>query len=168
MGVVSRIVQELKNISWPKSRGTEVNAIRSKTKFLTLTKNKKRSQNNCLESHVWSRISEKPVERKIWNFLSLVLSFHILTCWKMGFVARVISEKKKSFSVLRSKKNRRKILLSQYLQKEVRIIVWRAMFGVKYLENPWWEQFDFFSKNTWGSIFWHVGKWKSWLESFKS
>ena len=33
-------------------------------------------------------------------------------------------------------------------KKEVRIIVWRAMFGVKYLENPWREKFDFFSKNT--------------------
>ena len=29
---------------------------------------KKRSQNNCLESHVWSQISGKPVERKIWFF----------------------------------------------------------------------------------------------------
>ena len=32
-------------------------------------KNKnKKSQNNCLESHVWSQISGKPVERKIWFF----------------------------------------------------------------------------------------------------
>ena len=35
------------------------------------TKNK-RSQNNFLESHVWSQISGKPVERKIWNFLRRV------------------------------------------------------------------------------------------------
>ena len=32
-------------------------------------------------------------------------------------------------------------------KKEVRIIFWRAMFGVEYLENPWIEKFDFFSKN---------------------
>ena len=28
--------------------------------------------------------------------------------------------------------------------KEVRIIFWRAMFGVEYLKNPWREKFDFF------------------------
>ena len=37
--------------------------------------------------------------------------------------------------------------------KEVRIIFWRAMFGVKYLENPYREKFDFFSKDSPGSIF---------------
>ena len=42
------------------------------------------------------------------------------------------------------------------------------MFGVEYLEIPWREKFDFFLKNTWGSIFWGVGKWESWLESFRS
>jgi len=28
--------------------------------------------------------------------------------------------------------------------KKVRIIFWRAMFGVKYLENPWKEKFEIF------------------------
>ena len=42
------------------------------------------------------------------------------------------------------------------------------MFGVKYLENPWREKFDFFSKKFSGSIFWRVEKWGSLLESFKS
>ena len=42
------------------------------------------------------------------------------------------------------------------------------MFGVKYLENPFREKFDFFSKNTSDSIFWGIEKWESWLESFKS
>ena len=27
------------------------------------------------------------------------------------------------------------------------------MFGVEYLENPWREEFDFFSKHSSGSIF---------------
>ena len=42
------------------------------------------------------------------------------------------------------------------------------MFGVKYLENPWREKFDFFSIDSPGSIFLGVEKWKSWLESFRS
>ena len=42
------------------------------------------------------------------------------------------------------------------------------MFGVEYLANPWREKFDFFSKNTSGSIFRRVEKWESWLESFRS
>ena len=42
------------------------------------------------------------------------------------------------------------------------------MFGVKYLENPWSEKFDFFSKKSSGSIFWRVEKWESWLKSFRS
>ena len=29
-------------------------------------------------------------------------------------------------------------------KKEVRIIFWRAMFGVKYLENLWREKFEIF------------------------
>ena len=48
----------------------------------------------------------------------------------------------------------RKILHSNiFKNKKVRIIVWRAMFGVEYLENPWIEKFDFFSKKSSGSIF---------------
>ena len=42
------------------------------------------------------------------------------------------------------------------------------MFGVEYLENPFREKFDFFSKNISGSIFWRVEKWESWLELFRS
>ena len=42
------------------------------------------------------------------------------------------------------------------------------MFGVEYLENPWREEFDFFSKNSSGSIFLRVQNWGSWLESFRS
>ena len=38
-------------------------------------------------------------------------------------------------------------------KKEVRIIFWRAMFGVKYLKNPLREKFDFFSKISSDSIF---------------
>ena len=29
-------------------------------------------------------------------------------------------------------------------KKEVRIIIWKAMFGVKYLENQWREKFEIF------------------------
>ena len=39
------------------------------------------------------------------------------------------------------------------------------MFGVEYLENPWREKFDFFSKKSSVSIFWRVEKRVSWLES---
>ena len=42
------------------------------------------------------------------------------------------------------------------------------MFGVKYLENPWREKFDFFSKKFSGVVFRRVEKWGSWLESFRS
>ena len=42
------------------------------------------------------------------------------------------------------------------------------MFGVEYLENPWREKFDVFSKKSSGCIFWRVEKWASWLESFRS
>ena len=51
---------------------------------------------------------------------------------------------------------------------EVGIIFWRAMFGVKYLENPWREKLNFFSKKLSGFIFWRVEKWVSWLESVRS
>ena len=47
--------------------------------------------------------------------------------------------------------------------KEVRIIVWRAMFGVKYLENLWREKFEIFWIPSRVSIFWHPEKWGSWL-----
>ena len=69
----------------------------------------------------------------------------------MGFVARMFRSKKifRDPNRAATEEELRKILLSQYLQKQkqnkVRIIVWRAMFGVKYLENPWREKFDFFS-----------------------
>ena len=53
-------------------------------------------------------------------------------------------------------------------KKEVRIIFWRAMFGVKYLENRWREKFEIFWIPSRVSIFWHAEKWGSWLESFKS
>ena len=53
-------------------------------------------------------------------------------------------------------------------KKEVRIIFWRAMFGVKYLENLWREKFEIFWIRSRVSIFWHAKKWGLWLESFRS
>ena len=53
-------------------------------------------------------------------------------------------------------------------KKEVRIIFWRAMFGVNYLENRWREKFEIFWVRSRVSIFWHNEKWGSWLESFRS
>ena len=50
-------------------------------------RNRKKSQNSRLESHVWSQISQKPVKIEIWIFLRPLESFHILTFWKMGVVA---------------------------------------------------------------------------------
>ena len=38
-------------------------------------------------------------------------------------------------------------------QKKVRIMFWRAMFGVKYLENPWREKFEIFRIPSRVSIF---------------
>ena len=87
----------------------------------------------------------------LWNFVPIA-----------QYLREVMARRTHSPRPGRRRRRRRK------KTKEVRIIFWRAMFGVEYLENLEREKFEIFWIRSRVSIFWYAEKWGSWLESFRS